>query len=75
MAAKQDKEIPLKDWAAAKFGRPYNRETLRRWVRACKIHPAPRLVGREYLVKQSAEYIDPSDTDSIIERINAAAKT
>jgi hypothetical protein len=74
MTTPHEKEITLQKWAEGKFAAPPCRETLRRWVRKARIYPAPRKVGRDYMVKPSAEYIDPSDTNSIIERINAAEK-
>ena len=52
--------IPLSVWAETIFGehKPH-RNTLMNWIRNGRIRPVPRKVGREYLCKPNAEYVDP----------------
>lgn len=52
------KLIPLDEWADRHYaiGRPHV-QTLRRWARDGKIHPAPRKHGRAYYVSPDAEYL------------------
>lgn len=63
-------KITLEEWARRKFDPPPCAETRRRWVRSCRIYPLPEKVGRTYYVNADAEYIDPSDTDTLLDRIN-----
>ncbi|MDA6874924.1 excisionase, partial [Escherichia coli] len=45
--------LTLKEWNARQL-RPRNPETVRRWVRECRIFPPPVKDGREYLFHESA---------------------
>lgn len=51
------KKLTLKEWNS-RLPRPRSEETVRRWIRAGKIHPAPVLDGREYLFDENAVRID-----------------
>jgi hypothetical protein len=52
------REITLEEWASEKFGeRAPHIGTLRRWARDGKIYPAPRKVGRDWLVRPHADYV------------------
>jgi predicted site-specific integrase-resolvase len=53
-------KITLKEWNSRQ-PRPKSAETVRRWVRAGKIYPAPELDGREYLFDDRAIKINPSN--------------
>ncbi|EFP4107056.1 excisionase [Shigella boydii] len=46
--------LTLKEWNARQL-RPRSPETVRRWVRECKIFPPPIKDGREYLFHESAK--------------------
>ncbi|EFZ49658.1 excisionase [Shigella sonnei 53G] len=46
--------MTLKEWNARQL-RPRSPETVRRWVRECKIFPPPIKDGREYLFHESAK--------------------
>jgi len=64
------KKLTLKEWNNL-LPRPRSLETVRRWVRAGKIYPAPVLDGREYLVDESAVRINlQTPRDSLLLRIN-----
>ncbi|MDQ9124977.1 excisionase [Serratia fonticola] len=68
------KFITLKEWNS-RLPRPRSEETVRRWVRAGKIYPAPILDGREYLFDDRAIKIDPKNlqknsVNRLLERIN-----
>lgn len=52
------KLLTLGEWNS-RLPRPRSKETVRRWIRAGKIYPAPVLDGREYLFDERAEKIDP----------------
>lgn len=65
--------ITLSEWNQRQ-PRPRCIEQVRRWVRAGRIQPSPKLDGREYLVDENAVKIDlcnPSSkkTSSLKERI------
>lgn len=49
--------LTLKEWNSRQL-RPRNPETVRRWVRECKIFPPPIKDGREYLFHESATKIE-----------------
>lgn len=51
------KKLTLKEWNS-RLPRPRSEETVRRWIRAGKIYPAPVLDGREYLFDENAVRID-----------------
>lgn len=52
--------ITLEAWAEAVFGEAAPHvQTLRRWARESRIHPAPRRHGRAYFVEPGAQYVDP----------------
>lgn len=56
-----DKLMTLEEWAKAVYGdHPPGIETLRRWARQSRLHPAPEKHGRAYFVRATARYIDPS---------------
>lgn len=64
------KKLTLKEWNNL-LPRPRSLETVRRWIRAGKIYPAPVLDGREYLFDESAVRINPqAPRDSLLLRIN-----
>lgn len=52
--------IPVAAWADAVFGehRPHQ-NTLLNWIKAGRIRPVPRKVGRGYFCRPDAEYVDP----------------
>ncbi|MCC6196757.1 MAG: excisionase [Burkholderiales bacterium] len=50
--------IPLDTWAERRFPiRTPHVQTIRRWAREGKIHPAPQKHGRAYYVSPNAEYL------------------
>lgn len=51
------KQIPLQDWAARHYDPPPSIRTLRSWARDGRIYPEPVMVGREYRVREDAEYL------------------
>lgn len=55
--AEQPKQITLADWAKAQFATVPHVNTLRKWAREKQIQPAPKLVGRSYLVMPAAKYV------------------
>ncbi|WP_337261249.1 MULTISPECIES: excisionase [unclassified Serratia (in: enterobacteria)] len=64
------KKLTLKEWNNL-LPRPRSLETVRRWIRAGKIYPAPVLDGREYLFDENAVRINPqAPSDSLLLRIN-----
>ena len=66
-----DAKVTLAEWAAAKYRpRPSDR-TLRRWVKAQLIIPAPVLIGRTYYVAQHAVYATEAQND-LVSRLRAA---
>lgn len=69
------KLVTLEAWARAKFGEHSpNKDTLRRWARETKIHPAPQKIGRTYLVLETAEYVDDySEPSSFMRRVRESA--
>jgi predicted site-specific integrase-resolvase len=65
------KKLTLKEWNS-RLPRPRSEETVRRWVRAGKIYPAPVLDGREYLFDENAVRIDPQNPRaSLLSRIRS----
>ncbi|SPZ65411.1 Excisionase-like protein [Serratia quinivorans] len=53
-------KLTLGEWNN-RLPRPRSHETVRRWIRAGKIYPAPELDGREYLFDERAVKIDPQN--------------
>lgn len=51
------KKIPLADWAARHYDPPPSAWTLRQWVRAGQIVPAPEKVGKGYYVAPDAQRV------------------
>ncbi|MBN6673567.1 excisionase [Escherichia coli] len=49
--------LTLQEWNARQR-RPRSLETVRRWVRECRIFPPPVKDGREYLFHESAVKVD-----------------
>lgn len=76
---RQVKEVSLVTWGASKFDPPPSAATLRRWRAEGLIHPAPRKVGRSWMVREDAEYLDgevhqlvePVSSDSVVASIIA----
>jgi hypothetical protein len=56
--ATNDKWVPLKDWAEAKYEKVPHINTLRNWVNNGLISPRPKKMGRGWYVKPNAEYRD-----------------
>lgn len=50
-------KLTLGEWNN-RLPRPRSHETVRRWIRAGRIYPAPVLDGREYLFDERAVKID-----------------
>jgi hypothetical protein len=50
-------KITLEDWAERQFDPPPSERTLRRWVKARQIVPAPIRIGRAYWVQPEAKHI------------------
>ncbi|EEQ2022077.1 excisionase [Escherichia coli] len=50
--------LTLQEWNARQR-RPRSLETVRRWVRECRIFPPPVKDGREYLFHESAVKVEP----------------
>ncbi|HGE8281589.1 TPA: excisionase [Serratia marcescens] len=63
-------KLTLGEWNK-RLPRPRSHETVRRWIRAGKIYPAPVLDGREYLFDEQAVRIDTpcSPTSELLQRI------
>ncbi|EID2643509.1 excisionase [Escherichia coli] len=61
---------------ALAWGRPRSLETVRRWVRECRIFPPPVKDGREYLFHESAVKVDLNRpvTGSLLKRIRNGKK-
>ena len=49
--------LTLQEWNARQR-RPRSLETVRRWIRECRIFPPPVKDGREYLFHESAVKVD-----------------
>ncbi|MBB8698193.1 excisionase, partial [Escherichia coli] len=62
--------LTLQEWNARQR-RPRSLETVRRWVRECRIFPPPVKDGREYLFHESAVKVDLNRpvTGSLLKRI------
>lgn len=62
--------LTLAEWNARQ-PRPKSAETVRRWVRECRIVPAPVKDGREYLFEENAVKINPAQmqTSGLLKRI------
>lgn len=55
------KRITLRKWGE-RLDPPPCDETLRRWVRDCRIFPIPEKIGRAYYVEEDARYINPNES-------------
>ena len=64
--------ILLDTWGAQRFpdGTPHV-QTLRKWAREGKIHPAPKKCGRAYYVTPDAEYLND---EQLVERLTRVAQ-
>lgn len=72
---KTAQEVPLEEWASAKFGEHAPHIcTLRRWARDGKIYPAPRKVGRDWLVRPHADYVTNYSDIARVQRESQAAQ-
>lgn len=67
--------LTLPEWNARQL-RPKSLETVRRWVRECRISPPPIKDGREYLFHESAVKVNNSSatTGSLLKRIKNGKK-
>ena len=66
------KKIPLADWAAMHYDPPPSAWTLRQWVRAAQIVPAPEKVGKGYYVSSDAQRVtDATPTGAMAEFLAA----
>ncbi|HAC6881518.1 TPA_asm: excisionase [Salmonella enterica subsp. enterica serovar Java] len=67
--------LTLPEWNARQ-PRPRSLETVRRWVRECRISPPPIKDGREYLFHEAAVKINNSSTitGSLVKRIKNGKK-
>ncbi|EKM7317053.1 excisionase [Escherichia coli] len=67
--------LTLQEWNARQR-RPRSPETVRRWVRECRIFPPPVKDGREYLFHESAVKVDLNRpaTGSLLKRIRNGKK-
>nr|WP_244583027.1 excisionase [Escherichia coli] len=67
--------LTLQEWNARQR-RPRSLETVRRWVRECRIFPPPVKDGREYLFHESAVKVDLNRpvTGSLLKRIRNGKK-
>ena len=63
------KLLTLEAWAEHHFGVPPHPNTLRKWARDGFIQPAPKKVGRGYLVDENAVYDDYRSSRSLINRM------
>ncbi len=64
-------KVKLSDWAAAHYSPPPSMWTLRQWVRAGQIYPAPEKVGSAYYVDDTARrQLTPRPT--VAQRMRAA---
>jgi predicted site-specific integrase-resolvase len=50
--------VTLPEWAATMFSKVPHQNTLLKWVHEGRIQPQPRKIGRAWLVKPSAEYVE-----------------
>ncbi|WP_199062157.1 excisionase [Serratia sp. ASV30] len=65
------KKLTLREWNS-RLPRPRSEETVRRWIRAGRIYPAPVIDGREYLFDEYAVRIDkPNSRASLLSRIHS----
>lgn len=68
------KLITLQVWAAQLLGEHQpNRDTLRRWCRETKIHPAPKKIGRTWYVSRDAQYVDDYNDSDFMRRVRESA--
>ncbi|EMA4385263.1 excisionase [Escherichia coli] len=68
--------LPPFVWKELRQRRPRSLETVRRWVRECRIFPPPVKDGREYLFHESAVKVDLNRpvTGSLLKRIRNGKK-
>lgn len=75
MNTQRAKLITLEVWAAQLFGEASpTRDTLRRWCRETKIHPAPQKIGRTYYVSPDAQYVDNYNDTDFMRRVRDSAQ-
>jgi hypothetical protein len=65
----------LEEWARSNYEQPPSEYTLRRWVKAGKIFPAPEKQGRAYFVVPHARYVGDFNSPSFLEAIRGATST
>ena len=67
--------LTLPEWNARQ-PRPRSHETVRRWVRECRIYPPPMKYGREYLFEENAVKVDSGGIPSgnLLKRITNGKK-
>lgn len=66
-------KLSLTEWAARKFSPPPAERTLRLWVSAKRIVPAPIKIGRRYYVEPDAKHIaEATAKPRLAQRIGAA---
>jgi hypothetical protein len=69
-----EKLTTLEAWGRAKYGEHVpNMDTLRRWAREGKIHPAPKKQGRAYFLPEHAEYVDNYNDTNFMRRVRESA--
>lgn len=67
-----NRKVTLVDWAARHYDPPPSLWTLRQWVRAGQIVPAPEKVGKSYFVMPDAQRItDATPTGALAEYLNS----
>jgi hypothetical protein len=71
MSSTQAEYITLQAWAARKFDPVPHRNTLQRWARDGSIVPRPFKLGRDYMVRPDARYInEPAPGKRLAERLS-----
>lgn len=63
-------KVTLIEWDKRLYGGVHPRRQLQKWARSGRIQPPPMLVGREYMVEETAVYVSVSAE----ERSSAAAR-
>lgn len=69
-------KLTLAEWAKKRFASPPAERTLRLWVKAQRIIPAPIKIGRTYYVEQGARHvaeIAASPRGSLVDRLRSQA--
>lgn len=64
-----ERYVPLTEWSRRKFDPPPSIRTLRQWARSGRIHPSPIRLGRQYRVKEDAEYVPDNKSAEFIEHV------